>query len=560
MNVRRDHRDYLAVLAIIAAVALAPPRAQAEQAAPDQAALLAFAQEPLTFDSFVFNGDQFPACQFEHPERVEKLIGPYKLKTNWYEAHGKTVTAPQKEAGRYAAVVEIQSGHRVSKRFFTLYHLQGNARFGLRADGAALTLPRGTAIEPDVVKNQADDVDYLATKAMTTALRKDPAGAALLAGLHELTDLRRAGKASDGDRASHRERQWWVDFKRRYYGYDKQYPERFVSPKPSKDGPAPVVKLGTVAEAGMKPDAVARIDAACETWLKANPVGFGLCVVRHGVVVVNKGYGQWQGKPVSAETPAVLASTTKFFAAIILLELIDQGLIGMDEPVEKYVPALRGIKVKRSMTVRDLYLHTAGFSGHDGDIWPDMEEIVADMYPALEVGVKHQYQGMGHALGSKIIEMMSGEALPYFYQNHLFGPLGCTRTTADFSAFGSSSISLDLAKIGQMMLNGGAYGDKYFFSRQTLAQMLPIKGRDRFPPDETIRWGVGIKLMDSDGWSEQAFGHSGAGGSFLTIDPAHDLVIAHARNSEGNSYKEFLKQKAKLIGAIAAAIDKVEKR
>jgi CubicO group peptidase (beta-lactamase class C family) len=233
----------------------------------------------------------------------------------------------------------------------------------------------------------------------------------------------------------------------------------------------------------------------------------------------------------------------------------NEGLIDLDDPVEKHVPALRGVRVKRAMTVRDLYLHTCGFSGHDGDTWPDLEEVVADMYPALEVGVRHQYQGMGHALASKIMEMKSGEALPYLYRNHLFRPLGCTHTRAEFSAFGSRGTALDLARIGQMMLNGGSYGGQRFFGPETLAKMMPVPGKDRLGPDRTIRWGVGIKQLDSDGLSASAYGRSGATGSFLVIDPERQLVIAHTRMSEGNSYKEFLKQKARVIAAVVAAIE-----
>jgi CubicO group peptidase (beta-lactamase class C family) len=212
------------------------------------------------------------------------------------------------------------------------------------------------------------------------------------------------------------------------------------------------------------------------------------------------------------------------------------------------------------MTVRDLFMHTAGFTGHDGDTWPDLEEIVADMAPSLEVGAKHQYQGMGLALASKIMEMKSGEALPYLYRNHLFRPLGCDRTKADLSSFGSSSVPLDLAKIGQMMLNGGAYGEQRFFSPKTLARMLPIPGKDRIGPDKSIRWGIGIKQFDSDNLGDQAYGHSGATGSFLVIDPSRELVIAHTRMTEGVAFKEFLAQKGRVISAITAAIEPSEKR
>src|SRR5947208_2707669 len=43
-------------------------RAEEPGPPPDRAALLAFTREPLRFDSFCFSGDQFPACEFEHPE------------------------------------------------------------------------------------------------------------------------------------------------------------------------------------------------------------------------------------------------------------------------------------------------------------------------------------------------------------------------------------------------------------------------------------------------------------------------------------------------------------
>jgi CubicO group peptidase (beta-lactamase class C family) len=150
---------------------------------------------------------------------------------------------------------------------------------------------------------------------------------------------------------------------------------------------------------------------------------------------------------------------------------------------------------------------------------------------------------------------MSGEALPYLYRNHLFRPLGCTHSEAEFSAFGSRSIPIELARIGQMVLNGGSYGGQRFFGPRTLAKMLPVPGKDRIGPDRSIRWGVGIKQADNDGLSERAFGHSGASGSFLVIDPTRALVIAHTRMSEGKSYEKFLKQKARLIAAIVAEVD-----
>ncbi len=149
------------------------------------------------------------------------------------------------------------------------------------------------------------------------------------------------------------------------------------------------------------------------------------------------------------------------------------------------------------------------------------------------------------------MEMISGEPVPLLYRNHLFEPLDCNHMHAETTAAGSSGTVLDLAIIGQMMLNGGAYGELRFTSPSVIESMRPIPGQDRFAPDKSIRWGVGTKLFDSDGLSEKAFGHSGATGSFLKIDPAYDLVIALGRYEEG---KDFLKRRAALIKIILNSI------
>jgi CubicO group peptidase (beta-lactamase class C family) len=533
--------------------------ADAKAAEPEPAALHEFAGAH-PFDTFCFTGDQFPACEFSRPERVARLIGPYTLKTTWYDAEGKIVTSPKKGPGRYAAVVEIERPGRVSRRFFTLYHLAGRRLDVYATNTTNLMLPLGAGIDPQLVEKQQDDVDSLVTKALTNAMAKEPEAASFLAGLQELQELRRAGKAAPDDHASFRDRQWWVNFKRKYYGYDKLYPERFVCPRPTEGKPARVIRQGTLAEAGMKSDALDSIDAACAAWVKENGVGFTMCVVRHGVVVINRGYGRSENQPVTPATPGILASTTKFLNAILCMEMVDQGLLRLDDPVDRHVRALNGIAVKRPLTIRDLYMHTGGFTTHERDMLPDLEERIADLYPALEVGVRHHYQGTGHALSAKIMEMKTGEALPYLYQNHLFKPLGCTTTHAELSAFGSSSTALDLARIGQMMLNGGAYGDQRFFKPETLAQMMPVPGKDRIGDDRSIRWGIGIKQLDNDALSDKAFGHSGGSGSFLVIDPERDLVIAHTRLSEGRSFEQFLKQKAKVLAAVTAAIDAGPKR
>ena len=431
----------------------------------------------------------------------------------------------------------------MSKRFATL----------CRADAAR------TGVDAEILRARRAELGPPEPDKWSPPRPRDAHEATLAAGLYDLTAMKRRGGTLPADSLIELDRQWWVEFKRRYYGYDKLYPKEFVCPRPISGKPAPVVRNGSPAEAGMKPDAVDTISRACEAWVGESGIGCALCVVRHGVVVINRAWGvqaggPQKGEPFTIDTPAPLASTTKFLSAILLAEFADRGLIGIDEPVDRYVAALRGAAAPaRVPTVRDLFLHTAGFTGHWGDSLNDMEEVVADLYPTLEVWKTHRYQGVGHALAGKIMETMSGESIPRLFRRHLFEPLGVKSLRSDHTSYGSRGTAADLAVIGQMMLNGGAYGAMRFTSPDAIAQMMPIPGRDRFDPDKTIRWGVGSKLFDSDGLSDRHYGHSGAGGCFLKVDPAHDMVIAHTRHAEDSTYGNYHRNRAKMIASVLGA-------
>jgi CubicO group peptidase (beta-lactamase class C family) len=536
---------------------------------PDAKAMQEFVTHQIRFAPFCFRTSQFPQCDFDEPDAVKTLVGPYTITATFYDGDGKPVTSAEKP-GRYAAVVEIhRSGGVVSKRFVTLSRL-ADAAPAVESSGVQASPFDDSSIDQGILADHKAEFGWLTGRvragvpAARTAAMREAAEALIAANLQDLTILKAAGKPLPAETLSRLERQWWVGFKRQYYGYAAQYPKEFICPIVVEGLAARTLRDGTPAEAGMKDDAVATIDAACNAWTKDVNLGFSLCIVRHGVIVLNKAYGT-QGfgpdkdKAFTPDTRGPLASTTKFLSAILMLEFVDRGAVGLDEPVGTYVPPLRSLQsrtVGRPLTIRDCYLHIGGFpaAGGGSDVNNDLEEMVADVYPTLEVGVRHQYEGTGLAVGGKLMEMISGESIPRLYHKHLFDPLGCPDTDGDGTAGGITSTAIDLAKVGQMMLNGGSYGDMRFFHPQAIRGMQPIPGRDRFEPDINIRWGVGIKQFDIDGLSDQAYGHPGASGSFLVVDPSRDLVVSMIRFDEGSEFQDFLKRKGKFFEAIKGAI------
>ena len=539
------------------------PAKPAAPATPPTNKYFEFAAQKIRFQPFCFYGEKFPTCDFDQPSLVKNLIGPYTISVTYYNAAGQKVTTADKP-GRYAAVAEVKHDGRTSRRFATLCRLGGEPK------------PNGPTTSPSVLQAAGVDqqllADFAKDPSVARVLRRpatQPAQqtqrllyeASYVAVLFDLTQLKQAGQPVPQDTIMNLERQWWVTFKRGFYGYDKLYPNAFVCPRPIDGAPATMVHEGTLAEAGFKPSFGDDIDALCSAWMKETTAGFNLVVVRHGVVAFNKAYGAEAVGPnkdalFTTSTVAPTASAAKFFGGILLDEVAAQGLVDFDDPVAKYVPTLQGIQVKRPITIRDMYLHIGGFAEIAGDFNADLEETVADMYPGMEVAVNHRYGGVGLAMGGKIMENISGESLPNLYMKHLIQPLGLAITAADGTSGGAVGTAMDFARIGQMMLNGGAYGNKRYLRPETIQKMQPIPGHDRWdPPGNEIRWGIGIKQFDSDNLSDQAYGHPGASGTCLVVDPKYDLVISMTRYDEGSVFKDFLIRKGKVYKAILDHIE-----
>jgi CubicO group peptidase (beta-lactamase class C family) len=177
----------------------------------------------------------------------------------------------------------------------------------------------------------------------------------------------------------------------------------------------------------------------------------------------------------------------------------------------------------------------------------DLEEVVADYYPHLEVGARHEYNGVGYAIGGKIIETISGEAVPLFYKKHLLDPLGCTNTDVLGTYGDAYSVPLDIAKIGQMLLNRGTYGNMRFFSEETFEKMLPQPLTKLLGPDTTLQWGIGTVWMGDNGSNERTFGHGAASAAIFRMDPVNDLIIVQTRNTAGPEYGKYAPRFIKTI-------------
>lgn len=483
----------------------------------------------LGFFQHVFSGEMFPVVEFEDPELVRNWIGDFGLRPRFFNSRFEEVTRAD-EPGWYGAVVEIDSEEgRTTRRFFTLFRTPDDQAVPRQVVPAWALPSIGTIALPGGVTLSANE--------------------ATDAGLTEAAAIRRSAQLgaqvdTSAPEADVMDKRWWVRLKRTLY--EVQGRPVLPEPEPSADAIAPILREGSPEEAGMDPAVSSELDALCRQWLSsAKNDGFSVCVSRRGVVFFHKAYGNApDGQPMTTATPARMSSATKLLAGVLLMMYVDRGLVDLDVPLDRYLPALRGIDVATPFTFRQLHTHTSGLAGHYGDDLRDLDERIADEYAFLEVPVTHLYNSVGMALSTKGLELVSGEPYPVLFRRLLVDPLGMEHTIVKDSWGNAYSTALDYAKVGQMLLNGGSYGHYRFMSPETVELAKPKRLTEVFGEEATKTWGIGF-WGDTDNERSlggTAFGHTSANSAMLRIDPAADLVIAVSSVEKGNGFSAVRKR------------------
>lgn len=505
----------------------------------------------LAFDRYIFTGTAFPSCDFRNPLLAENIMGTYAIDVVFFDAAFEPVERAN-DVGRYGAVITVAPDNAPAfTRYQTLFRApEAFAQYGwlhVEHDNTA-TWPPGLGLPDAAVAKQHDAISSYLANNLRVSYRNDEKLAVLLAGIVE--DTTDGPTRTVADDAFARDRQWWVTFKRIRNGNAERYPSGFVAPRPIEGAPAPTLHAGTPEEAAMNPGVVETLDNVLEEWWEKSQEPFATCIARDGVVFYRKAFGERNGTAMTLERPSWMASISKLMSGTLMMMLVDQGLVDLDATVDTYLPALRDIPVETPLTIRHLYTHTNGFMldgltylgaypDHWGDHLNDLEEIVAGYYPRLKVGHAHGYNGVGYAIGGKVIEQVSGEALPQFYKRHLLDPLGMTHTAAADTCGFIFSTPDDIAAWAQMLLNKGAYGRNRFFSEATFEKMKPQSLEPLLGPGTDLEWGIGMVWMPEPGLSPKTFGHGAASAATLRIDPDNNLVIVMTRNNAGSHYWEY---------------------
>jgi len=488
----------------------------------------------VTFESLLFSGDRFPTYDLKRPSLIEERLGPCTVRATFFDRDGRTVDVPT-EPGPYAAIVEVvpEKGRPI-RRYATLVRttapLPNDESFDpAHPDSLAVSL----GIEPRIVARQAGAITRTFAGRSYWDLARDQSAVRLLAGL--ILGQKDSGDPRPWCDASAAERRWWVRIKRRESDLYGVYRRPWVAPKVNFGKAAPTLREGTAAEAGFRPEKLEDLDALLREWAADSDQAFAICLARRGVVVFHRAYGIRDGRPMTVDTKSWMASVTKPMSATLMMTLVDDGILSLDDRVSDILPALAGLKSDRPITLRHLYTHT-----HTLEFWlkpvdelPDFEERIADCYPAAHAGRIWNYNGVGYVLGGKVIEDVTGESIPDAFRAHLLAPMGMDQTDVSGTYGDARSVPLDIAKFGQMLLNGGAYGNHRFLSEPTFRAMLPQRLTTVLGPNANKAFGIGL-----DGDIREFF-HGAASGATFRVNRADETVLVMTRDKRGKNYDKY---------------------
>jgi CubicO group peptidase (beta-lactamase class C family) len=351
-----------------------------------------------------------------------------------------------------------------------------------------------------------------------------------------------------------------------------------------------VLRDGSPQSAGLDPAPIDAALARIDEWTTKNydpkltvPLYSGaVSVLAHDGVVVsrhNVGYAvryadgagtelpEDQKVPMRPDTIFDMASVSKLFTSIAVMQLVESGEVDIDEPVATYLPEF-GANGKASITVAQLLTHTSGLVSWV-PLWRDYPDIpsrinaVMNIAPRTTPGTNYEYSDLNLITLGVLVERLTGKKLDEVVADRITRPLGMVDTgynppaskldriaateyqvtpprgmirgsVHDENAWslggvaghaGLFSTAHDLALLARTLLNGGSYGHERILAEDTVRAML-VDENTEFPSNSH---GLGFELDQRwymDGLSSPVtFGHTGFTGTSVVIDPLSDSFV-----------------------------------
>lgn len=284
---------------------------------------------------------------------------------------------------------------------------------------------------------------------------------------------------------------------------------------------------------GLDPAAVARLVANFDALDEIH----GFVLLRHGNVVAE---GHWA--PHTPVRPHLLFSVSKAFTSTAVGFAVEEGLLGLDDLVLDHLreeapaepsPHLAAMRVRHLLTMTTGHgvssmeavdTTTIGLTGSD---W--VRQVLAQEVPH-EPGTTFVYDTGATYLLGVIVQRLARQRLVDYLEPRLLGPLGITGATweqdpdgFDVAGFGLSVTTEDLARFGQLYLQGGVWEGRRLLPESWVEAATSVQADTSGHGLLEWRQGYGYQFWRSRFGAYRA---DGAFGQYSIVWPEHDVVLA----------------------------------
>jgi CubicO group peptidase (beta-lactamase class C family) len=170
--------------------------------------------------------------------------------------------------------------------------------------------------------------------------------------------------------------------------------------------------------------------------------GMAAAITQGEEIIYLRGFGSaGAGQPVNPQTPFFIGSVSKSFTALAVMQLVDQGQVDLDSPVQTYIPWFTTLDQASSsqITVRHLLNQTSGLSNSSFRRPPiteetTLEETVRHLSHAqltAEPGTQFNYFNPNYNVLAQVVEAVSGMSFSRYLVENLFAPLEMEHSFVD---------------------------------------------------------------------------------------------------------------------------------
>lgn len=302
------------------------------------------------------------------------------------------------------------------------------------------------------------------------------------------------------------------DLKQPYFGFE---------PQSSYDG----WELSNPQAQGFDP---ARLEEVYQRLFSEDlyPTVRSLLVVRHGKLVAEA----YSRDPRDRDQFHHVQSVTKSITSLLVGIALGEGRIpSVETTLFELMPEYFDDDLgKRAITLRDVLTMRTGLEfNNEEDTGPFLYSSGSSVWNVLrrrlvsEPGTSFYYHDANPQLASGLIERVTGVTPEAYAEEHLFGPLGIREYQwemhgdgLNFGAFGLWLRPRDMAKIGQLMLQGGAWRGRQLVPSDWIRESTRVYANGNYG----LYWWVNDEI-------NRVYRASGAGGQIIFVDEPNDLVI-----------------------------------